>query len=114
MLQVKSLSVLRRRNSKPIPEVKDVDETVFWQMEFPGGIVSSSTTSYAADVERLYIAAENGWLLLEPGFAYGPFSGKHIMVISNLPQVNTKALQMDDFVSCILENRESRVSSEED
>lgn len=91
----------------------DVDETVFWQMEFPGGVVSSSTTSYAADVERLYIAAENGWLLLEPCYAYGPFSGKTHNGNLNLPQVNHQALQLDDFAFCILENRESRISGEE-
>lgn len=92
---------------------KDVDETVFWQMEFPGGVVSASITSYAADVERLYMAAENGWLLLEPGYAYGPFSGKTHNGNLDLPQVNHQALQMDDFASCILDNRESRVSGEE-
>lgn len=92
---------------------KEVDETIFWQMEFPGGIVSTSATSYATSVERLYIGAENGWLELRPAFGYGPFAGKTSEGDLKLPQTNHQALQLDGMMQCITENKESNASGEE-
>ena len=92
---------------------KDVDETIFWQMEFPGGAVSNSTTSYASDVERLFLSAENGWLELHPAYSYGPLAGKTHKGPLDLPFVNQQAMQLDDFATCLAENRESSVNGEE-
>lgn len=92
---------------------KDVDETIFWQMEFPSGAVSNHITSYASNVERLFISAENGWLELKPAFGYGPLKGRTRNGELNLPIVNHQAMQLEDFAACVLENRESSVSGEE-
>lgn len=92
---------------------KDIDETIFWQMEFPSGAVSNSTTSYASDVERLFISAENGWLELSPAYGYGPLAGRTHQGPLNLPIVNHQAMQLDDFATCVSENRESTVNGEE-
>ncbi len=92
---------------------KEVDETIFWQMEFPSGAVSTSSTSYASSMERLFVSAENGWLELRPAYGYGPLSGRTSKGELNLPQTNHQALQMDDFAKCITENRESTVAGEE-
>jgi predicted dehydrogenase len=92
---------------------KEVDETIFWQMEFPSGAVSSSVTSYASHTERLFISAENGWLELRPAFGYGPLAGKTSEGPLNLPIVNHQAMQLEDFATCVLENKESSVSGEE-
>ncbi len=92
---------------------KEVDETILWQMEFPSGAVSNSMTSYATQLERLFISAENGWLELRPAFGYGPLAGKTSKGDLNFPQVNHQALQMDDFAKCVVENRESTVNGEE-
>lgn len=92
---------------------KDIDETIFWQMEFPSGAVSNSTTSYASDVERLFISAENGWLELSPAYGYGPLAGRTHQGQLNLPIVNHQAMQLDDFATCLSENRESTVNGEE-
>ncbi|HYC83974.1 MAG TPA: Gfo/Idh/MocA family oxidoreductase [Chryseosolibacter sp.] len=91
----------------------EVDEIIFWQMEFPGGAVSTSTTSYASSFDRLYISAESGWLELQPAFGYGPQAGRTSSGPLNFPQVTEQALQMDDFARCIIENRPSRVGGEE-
>lgn len=92
---------------------KEVDETIFWQMEFPSGTVSNSITSYSTSVERLFIGAENGWLELRPAFGYGPIKGRTSKGELNLPHVNHQAMHMDDFATCLLENRESPVNGEE-
>jgi predicted dehydrogenase len=91
----------------------DVDETIFWQMEFPSGAVSNSTTSYASDVERLFLSAENGWLELQPAYHYGPLAGKTHKGPLKLPVVNHQAMQLDDFATCLAENRDSSVNGEE-
>jgi predicted dehydrogenase len=90
-----------------------VDETIFWQMEFPSGAVSNSTTSYASDVERLFLSAENGWLELHPAYGYGPIGGRTHKGPLKLPIVNHQAMQLDDFATCLAENRESGVNGEE-
>ena len=92
---------------------KEVDETIFWQMEFPSGAVSNSATTYASSTERLFISAENGWVELRPAYGYGPLAGRTSKGELNLPQTNHQALQMEDFAKCILENKESSVSGEE-
>jgi predicted dehydrogenase len=43
---------------------KGIPETVFWQMEFPGGALSNSSTTYTSYVDRLYATAEKGWFSL--------------------------------------------------
>ncbi len=92
---------------------KEVDETVMWQMEFPSGIVSSSITSYASNIERLFISAEEGWLELRPAYGYGPLSGRTSKGELNLPQINHQAAQMDGIAASILEGKESIVPGEE-
>ena len=92
---------------------KEVDETIFWQMEFPSGAVSNSATTYASSTERLFISAENGWVELRPAYGYGPLAGRTSKGELNIPQTNHQALQMEDFARCILENKESSVSGEE-
>lgn len=92
---------------------KEVDETIYWQMEFPGGVTSNSATSYATHVERLYIGAENGWFELSPAFGYGPLKGRTNKGDLNLPIVNHQAAQLDDFANCLFEKCESNASGEE-
>jgi predicted dehydrogenase len=92
---------------------KDVDETIFWQLEFPSGAVANSMTTYGSSVERLFISAERGWLELNPAYGYGPLAGKTHEGPLNLPIVNHQAMQLDDFARCIFENRQSSVSGEE-
>ena len=92
---------------------KEVDETIFWQMEFPSGAVSNSATTYASSTERLFISAESGWVELRPAYGYGPLAGRTSKGELNIPQTNHQALQMEDFARCILENKESSVSGEE-
>jgi predicted dehydrogenase len=53
-----------------------VEESVSWQMEFPGNIVVNGFTSYKSNIEQLYISANNGWMQLSPAYSYGPIKGR--------------------------------------
>ena len=92
---------------------KEVDETIFWQFEFPSGAVTNSTTSYASYVERLYATCEQGWFELGPAYSYSGIQGRTSKGAMDFPQVVQQAGHMDDFADCIRTNRASAVSGPE-
>lgn len=86
---------------------KGIWEHVFWQMEFPGGAVSNSSTSYSVYVDRMYASAEKGWLELKPAFnATGASGTTHEGPLSFETAPYQQIEQMDHFAQCILEDRE--------
>ncbi len=91
----------------------EIYETILWDMEFPGGAVSTHSTSYSANSNRLYMMAPRGWARIEPSFMYDGQSGQTNEGPMNFPEAVQQALQMDDFARCIAENETSRVSGEE-
>lgn len=96
------------------PEIfTEIYETILWDMEFPGGTVSSHSTSYSGNVNRLYMMSTNGWAEIDPAYSYGGLSARTSEGPMELPQVNQQALQMDDFARCIEEDEQSRVPGEE-
>lgn len=93
----------------------EVDESMFWQMRFPSGVIASCSTSYEAGLSsRIRAHTNRGWFGLDPAFGYrgnrGMRSdGKEIA----LPAPDLFGAEMDDFSRCIFENRQSKVSGEE-
>lgn len=93
---------------------KGIPETVFWQMEFPGGALSNSSTTYTSYVDRLYATAEKGWFSLGPAFnAIGTKGYTRDGEMNCQTNAYQQTAQMDDFAHCILHNRTSIVSGEE-
>ena len=93
---------------------KGIWEHVFWQMEFPNGAVSNSSTSYSVYVDRMYASAEKGWFQLNPAFnATGAAGATHEgpLKFSTLPYQQIE--QMDHFAQCILEDQEPLNSGKE-
>ena len=94
---------------------KDVEETIAWQLKFPGGIVTSSTSTYNFNGMARYQAfAENGWFELSPAYGYSGIQGRR----SDGQQINLEsgdqfAAEMDNFAQCILNNQPTRVPGEE-
>lgn len=108
------ISVLAQEyKTDPVKFKEGVDETIIWQMKFPGGAVSTSTSTYAANVERLYATAENGWFELGPAFGYGPIKGRTSKGEMSFPHINHQAAQMDAFADCLLNNKPTTVPGEE-
>lgn len=91
----------------------EVEETLFWQLRFPSGAVATSSTSYNASVNRLYVSGRGGWAELEPAYSYGGLSGRTSRETLDFPDINQFAAEMDAFARCIQENEESRVPGEE-
>lgn len=94
---------------KTDPEKFDeVEETLFWQLEFPNGAAATSTTSYAAGINRLFASAEDGRFEIEPAYSYGGIQGTENgepMGFDN--NVNQQARHMDGFAECVLEDKDT-------
>jgi predicted dehydrogenase len=108
------IAVTAQEGFKQHPDkFKDIEESMTWQMEMPGGIVAKCTSTYSQKTNRLRVEAEKGWIELSPAYGYSGIKGKTAEGEMNLPQVNQQALQMDGFALCIKEGRPTPVSGEE-
>jgi predicted dehydrogenase len=100
------VSVTAQFSPKTDPQkFKDVEETIFWQFQFPSGAVSNSTSSYTGGVERLYAACQNGWFELSPAFGYGPLKGRTSKGPIDMPVVNHQAAHMDGVCKDLLDGK---------
>lgn len=103
------------KEEKTRPEIfSEVDETVYFTLEFPGGTVANGTSSYNKSLSYLKATAEKGWFELTRAFPYRGLKG----ATSDGPMtfdanVNQQARQMDNFAYCVLHNKVTRVPGEE-
>jgi len=72
-----------------------VEESVSWQMAFPGNAVVNGFTSYKSNIEQLYVSASNGWVQLGPAYSYGPLKGRTHQGELNLKVVHHQAVMLD-------------------
>jgi predicted dehydrogenase len=94
---------------------KDVEESIMWQMKFPGGVIASCNSTYNFNgMDRYKAFAENGWFELDPAYGYDGIHGRRSdgQEIS-LPAIDQFAAEMDDFAQCILNNQPTKVPGEE-
>lgn len=110
------LSVTAKFDPKPDnPLFREVELGMSWQLNFADGSTADCRTSYAENLSgRLRAEAANGWLELQPAFAYGGLAGQTSKSPNPLalPNINQQAAQMDDFADCILHNKPTRVPGE--
>lgn len=103
------------REEKTKPDLfREVDETIYFDLEFPGGAVAKGHSSYNANLNHLKVKAEKGWFELSQAYRYGGMAGatKDGPMQFNA-NVNQQALQMDDFALCVQQGRQSQVAGEE-
>ncbi len=91
----------------------EVDETMIWQMEFPGGIASSCICSFNAPFNRLHITAENGWFEINNAYSYGGLRATSNRGPVDIKPVNQQAVQMDTFCKSIVDGSESDADGSE-
>jgi predicted dehydrogenase len=107
------LSVTAQENKSDYKKFAEVEETISWQMQFPGGHFSNCSASYSTPLNNLYISTENRWFDLMPAYNYGGIKGRTNLGELNFAKINQQAIQMDTFTKCILDNTESDASGEE-
>jgi predicted dehydrogenase len=93
----------------------EVEASITWQLNFPSGAVCNSTSSYTANIDRLFAAADNGFFELAPAISYGPFKGRTSKGDLHFPDINQQTAQLDGIGKILLENKPlpSHISGEE-
>jgi glucose-fructose oxidoreductase len=97
------------------PKVFDgVDETTTFQLEFPGNIIASCSTTFSANINFLNITTQQGDYGLKPFSGYGGIHGYLPDGKSfDFPEMNQQAAQMDEMCLAIMEKRPSKTPGEE-
>jgi predicted dehydrogenase len=107
------IAVTAKEGPKTKPDkFKTVEESLTFQLEFPGGIKADCKCSYSEDMNLLHADAEKGWFELSPAYAYEGIEGKTSEGKMDLPKVTQQAAQMDDFATAITAGRATPVPGE--
>jgi glucose-fructose oxidoreductase len=103
------------RSSTTRPQIyKEVDETMVFDLEFPGGVTAHGETSFGNGMNDLLVTCEKGWYKLSPFQAYSGINGITSDGIKlNAYIVNQQAKQMDDDALAIKNNTAVLVPGEE-
>ncbi|WP_307143973.1 Gfo/Idh/MocA family protein [Siphonobacter sp. SORGH_AS_1065] len=91
---------------------KEVEASLSWQMEMPGGVIAHCKSSYEEDMNLLRADAEKGWFELSPAYPYSGQKGETSQGKMDFPKVNQQALQMDNFAQSIIDKRPTPVPGE--
>ncbi len=112
-LGMEPISVMATQEKKRPEFFTEVDETVFWEFEFPGGLKTTGKSSYNNDWSYINVEAEHGKFGLGPAYGYGSIHGTVNGKDMDLPNIIQQAVQMDDFALCVRKGKQSRVPGEE-
>jgi len=93
----------------------EVEASIAWQFEFPGGTFTNCISSYNANVDRFFASADEGQFELSPGLSHGPFKGKTSKGELSFPDINQQATQLDEIGKLILDYKplSSHITGEE-
>jgi predicted dehydrogenase len=82
-----------------------VDETIQFQLGFPGGAVASCLSTYAMNgLDKFYLNGEKGFAEMQPSTGYGPIRGKTNKGDLMQEHKTHQTVQMDEMAGIILEN----------
>lgn len=97
------------------PEIyKEVEETMTFELEFPGGIKANCIASFGKGMNDLQVNCEKGWYKLSPFQSYSGIKGTASdgkVFSATIP--NQQARQMDDDATAIMDNKAVLVPGEE-
>lgn len=97
------------------PEIyKEVEETMMFLLEFPGGARASCQTSFGINMNYLQVNYEKGWLKMEPQSGYNGNTGSMSDgTVINFPIKSQQARQLDEDCLAILSNTSLMAPGEE-
>jgi len=97
---------------KDLETFQELEESLSFQLEFPGNFIAECRTSYSEHMNLLRAEVSDGWFELSPAYEYSGIKGRTAQGNMEFPQVNQQALQMDDFAMAIQNNRPTPVPGE--
>jgi predicted dehydrogenase len=87
-----------------------IDETIQFQLGFPGGAVASCLSTYSMNnLDRFFLDGTDGFAELNPGSNYGPIRGRTNKGELNAPDVTHQTVQMDEMADIILRDKQPEV-----
>lgn len=83
-----------------------VDETIQFQLGFPGGAVASCLSTYnMGNLDRFFLDGEKGFAELLPSTGYGPIKGRTMKGELTQPHTTHQTVQMDEMAEIILNGK---------
>jgi predicted dehydrogenase len=91
----------------PIKFKAGIDETIQFQLGFPGGAVASCLSTYSLNnLDRFFLNGTEGFAEMEPSTGYGPIKGHTNKGELNQPVVTHQTVQMDEMAGILLEGHQ--------
>ena len=91
----------------PVKFKVGVDETIQFQLGFPGGSVASCLSTYSMNnLDRFFLNGIDGFAELNPATGYGPIMGRTNKGELNLPHPTHQTVQMDAMSEIILQGKQ--------
>lgn len=91
----------------PVKFKEGVDETITFQLGFPGGAVASCLSTYSMNnLDRFFMTGRDGFAELSPATGYGPIKGRTHKGELTHPHVTHQTVQMDEMAAIILEGKQ--------
>jgi len=90
----------------PVKFKPGIDETIQFQLGFPGGAVASCLSTYSMNwLDRFFLDGVNGFAELHPATSYDPTQGLTHKGPLNFPNTIHQAVQMDEMAAIILDGK---------
>jgi predicted dehydrogenase len=84
-----------------------IDETITFQLGFPGGAVASCLSTYSMNnLDRFFLNGDKGFAEMQPSTGYGPIEGRTHKGPLTHPHSTHQTIQMDEMAGIILEGKE--------
>jgi predicted dehydrogenase len=93
--------------TNPVKFKEGIDETIQFQLGFPGGAVASCLSTYSLNnLDRFFLNGTDGFAEMEPSTGYGPIKGHTNKGELNQPVVTHQTVQMDEMAGILLEGHQ--------
>jgi predicted dehydrogenase len=84
-----------------------VDETIQFQLGFPGGAVASCLSTYTMNnLDRFFLNCEKGFAEMQPSTGYGPIKARTNQGELTHEHITHQTVQMDEMAAIILNGKQ--------
>lgn len=91
----------------PVKFKEGVDETIVFQLKFPGGAIASCLSTYAMNnLDKFFLDGDKGFAELQPAHGYGPIKGRTGKGDITQPHITHQTKQMDEMAAIIFDNKQ--------
>jgi predicted dehydrogenase len=91
----------------PVKFKEGVDETITFQLGFPGGATASCLSTYSlSNLDKFFLDGTNGFAELQPSTGYGPIMGRTNKGPLTQPHIPHQTVQMDEMAAILLDGKE--------